>query len=69
MKLVWVLQNISDLQEGVANKEAVYGGVDCWLLYKLTGEIIYFIFLLPHLYSIILINVNYMSVIHGENFV
>lgn len=56
MKLVWVLQNIPGLREAAANGEAVYGGVDCWLLYKLTGKIIYILF--PQLYSIILIDIK-----------
>ncbi|KAG5326103.1 GLPK kinase, partial [Acromyrmex heyeri] len=38
LKLVWVLQNISDLREAVQNEEVAFGGVDCWLLYKLTGK-------------------------------
>ncbi|XP_012232635.1 putative glycerol kinase 5 [Linepithema humile] len=38
LKLVWVLQNIPGLREAAVNGEAVYGGVDCWLLYKLTGR-------------------------------
>ncbi|XP_020294848.1 putative glycerol kinase 5 [Pseudomyrmex gracilis] len=38
MKLVWALQNIPALREAVANGEAAFGGVDCWLLYKLTGK-------------------------------
>ncbi|GAB1866198.1 Putative glycerol kinase 5 [Camponotus japonicus] len=38
LKLVWVLQNISGLREAASNGEMAFGGVDCWLLYKLTGK-------------------------------
>ncbi|XP_018403373.1 PREDICTED: putative glycerol kinase 5 [Cyphomyrmex costatus] len=38
LRLVWVLQNIPSLREAVANEEVAFGGVDCWLLYKLTGK-------------------------------
>ncbi|XP_011881033.1 PREDICTED: putative glycerol kinase 5 [Vollenhovia emeryi] len=38
LKLVWALQNISGLREATNNEEVAFGGVDCWLLYKLTGK-------------------------------
>ncbi|CAL1676357.1 unnamed protein product [Lasius platythorax] len=38
LKLVWVLQNVPGLREAASNGEAAFGGVDCWLLYKLTGK-------------------------------
>lgn len=38
LRLVWALQNVPGLQEAVNNGNAVFGGVDCWLLYKLTGR-------------------------------
>jgi len=43
LKLVWALQNIPSLREAVSNEDVAFGGVDCWLLYKLTGKIIFFI--------------------------
>jgi len=39
LKLVWALQNIPSLREAVYNEDVAFGGVDCWLLYKLTGKI------------------------------
>ncbi|XP_011648355.1 putative glycerol kinase 5 isoform X1 [Pogonomyrmex barbatus] len=38
LKLVWVLQNIPGLREAASNGEVAFGGVDCWLLNKLTGK-------------------------------
>ncbi|XP_012528178.1 putative glycerol kinase 5 [Monomorium pharaonis] len=38
LKLVWVLENIPGLREAAQADEVAYGGVDCWLLYKLTGN-------------------------------
>ncbi|XP_024872657.1 putative glycerol kinase 5 isoform X2 [Temnothorax curvispinosus] len=38
LKLVWALQNIPNLREAAYNEEVAFGGVDCWLLYKLTGR-------------------------------
>lgn len=38
MRLMWALQNIPELQEAAQSGNAVFGGVDCWLLYKLTGN-------------------------------
>lgn len=37
LRLMWALQHIPGLKEAGANGTAVFGGVDCWLLYKLTG--------------------------------
>lgn len=38
LRLLWVLQHVPGLQEATNNGNAVFGGVDCWLLYKLTGK-------------------------------
>ncbi|XP_057324048.1 putative glycerol kinase 5 [Microplitis mediator] len=38
LRLMWALQNIPGLQEAAQSGSAVFGGVDCWLLYKLTGK-------------------------------
>ncbi|KAH0539310.1 putative glycerol kinase 5 [Cotesia glomerata] len=38
LRLMWVLQNIPGLREAAQSGKAVFGGVDCWLLYKLTGK-------------------------------
>jgi glycerol kinase len=36
-KLLWLLENDSQLKEKVSQGEVYFGTVDCWLLYKLTG--------------------------------
>ncbi|XP_033228077.1 putative glycerol kinase 5 isoform X2 [Belonocnema kinseyi] len=38
LRLLWAVQNVPGLQEAAIRGKAVYGGVDCWLLYKLTGK-------------------------------
>ncbi|XP_043277872.1 putative glycerol kinase 5 [Venturia canescens] len=38
LRLSWALQNVPGLREAATSGEAVFGGVDCWLLYKLTGQ-------------------------------
>ncbi|XP_078048805.1 glycerol kinase 5 [Augochlora pura] len=38
LRLLWALQHVPGLQEAVNSRNAVFGGVDCWLLYKLTGR-------------------------------
>lgn len=38
-KLLWLLENYSELKEKVQNGEVYFGTVDCWLLYKLTNGI------------------------------
>ncbi|XP_076173094.1 glycerol kinase 5 isoform X2 [Ptiloglossa arizonensis] len=38
LRLLWALQHVPGLQEAANNGNAVFGGVDCWLLYKLTGR-------------------------------
>ena len=38
LKLLWALQHVPGLQEATNNGNAVFGGLDCWLLYKLTGR-------------------------------
>lgn len=37
LRLSWALQNIPGLKEDGLNGKAVFGGIDCWILYKLTG--------------------------------
>lgn len=36
-KLLWLLENNSELKEKTAKGEVYFGTVDCWLLYKLTN--------------------------------
>lgn len=38
LRLAWALQHVPGLKEAAIGKRAIYGGVDCWLLYKLTGK-------------------------------
>jgi len=37
-KIEWLLENVDDLRERATSGRAVFGTVDAWLLYKLTGE-------------------------------
>lgn len=37
LRLTWALQHIPGLYEAAQSGKAVFGGVDSWLLYKLTG--------------------------------
>ncbi|MDD2231590.1 MAG: glycerol kinase GlpK [Sphaerochaetaceae bacterium] len=36
-KIAWLLDNVPELKEKAASGEAVFGTIDCWLIYKLTG--------------------------------
>ena len=38
LRLLWALQHVPGLQEAASNGNAVFGGVDCWLMHKLTGR-------------------------------
>ncbi|XP_015118060.1 putative glycerol kinase 5 [Diachasma alloeum] len=38
LRLAWALDHTPGLREAAASGKAVFGGVDCWLLYKLTGK-------------------------------
>ncbi|KAF7997454.1 hypothetical protein HCN44_006025 [Aphidius gifuensis] len=38
LRFNWALQNIPGLKEDGLNGKAVFGGIDCWILYKLTGK-------------------------------
>ncbi|XP_076238724.1 glycerol kinase 5 isoform X2 [Calliopsis andreniformis] len=38
LRLLWALQHVPGLQEAANNGTAVFGGIDSWLLYKLTGR-------------------------------
>ncbi|XP_076283864.1 glycerol kinase 5 isoform X1 [Lasioglossum baleicum] len=38
LRLLWALQHVPGLQAAVDSGNAVFGGVDCWLLHKLTGR-------------------------------
>ncbi|OAD62930.1 Putative glycerol kinase 5 [Eufriesea mexicana] len=38
LRLLWALQHVPGLQEAANNGNAVFGGVDSWLLYKLTVQ-------------------------------
>ncbi|KAK2576501.1 hypothetical protein KPH14_005824 [Odynerus spinipes] len=38
LRLLWTLQHVPGLREAITNDKVAFGGVDCWLLYKLTGK-------------------------------
>ncbi|XP_068975832.1 glycerol kinase 5 isoform X1 [Bombus flavifrons] len=38
LRLLWALQNVPGLQEAANEGNALFGSIDCWLLYKLTGK-------------------------------
>ena len=38
MRLLWVLDNVPGLREAAERNELMFGCVDSWLLYKLTGK-------------------------------
>ncbi|KAH0946986.1 hypothetical protein HN011_006730 [Eciton burchellii] len=38
LKLVWAFEHVPGLREAASNGEVAFGGVDCWLLYRLTGK-------------------------------
>ncbi|XP_013187685.1 putative glycerol kinase 5 [Amyelois transitella] len=38
LRLCWALQNIPDLKAAADNGDAMFGTLDCWLLYKLTDS-------------------------------
>ncbi|XP_015516346.1 putative glycerol kinase 5 isoform X1 [Neodiprion lecontei] len=38
LRLTWALHNVPGLKEAAMGGKAVFGGVDCWLLYKFTGK-------------------------------
>jgi glycerol kinase len=38
-KIVWLLENVDGLRERAEQGRAVFGTVDAWLIYKLTGEL------------------------------
>ncbi|XP_012258819.2 putative glycerol kinase 5 [Athalia rosae] len=38
LRLMWALHHVPGLKEAATGGKALYGGVDCWLLYKLTGK-------------------------------
>jgi len=38
MRLLWALENIPELKKAVSEGDAMFGCVDTWLLYKLTGN-------------------------------
>ena len=44
LRLLWALDNVEGLREAADSGKAVFGGVDSWLLYKLTGIFLYFTF-------------------------
>jgi glycerol kinase len=37
-KIAWLLENVAGLRERVRNGTAVFGTIDSWLIFKLTGE-------------------------------
>ncbi|XP_021931415.1 putative glycerol kinase 5 isoform X2 [Zootermopsis nevadensis] len=37
LRLVWVLENVEELQKAVKCHDAMFGTIDTWLLYRLTG--------------------------------
>lgn len=46
-KILWLLENVPGLRAAALAGEAVFGTVDTWLIYKLTGAVlVLFLFLL-----------------------
>eukprot|EP00003_Mantamonas_plastica_P031630 TRINITY_DN830_c0_g1_i2.p1 TRINITY_DN830_c0_g1~~TRINITY_DN830_c0_g1_i2.p1 ORF type:complete len:289 (+),score=44.64 TRINITY_DN830_c0_g1_i2:380-1246(+) len=37
MKLLWVMENVPAVQEAIANDTAMFGTIDTWLIWNLTG--------------------------------
>ncbi|XP_023288385.1 putative glycerol kinase 5 [Orussus abietinus] len=38
LRLNWILQHVPGLKEAASRGRVMFGGVDCWLLYKFTGK-------------------------------
>ncbi|RVE52718.1 hypothetical protein evm_002591 [Chilo suppressalis] len=38
LRLQWAVNNITELKTAIENDDAMFGTLDCWLLYKLTGN-------------------------------
>ncbi|XP_034935430.1 putative glycerol kinase 5 isoform X2 [Chelonus insularis] len=38
LRLMWALDHVPGLKEAAENGKAVFGGIDSWILYKLTGK-------------------------------
>ena len=43
-KILWLLENVPGLRGAALAGEAVFGTVDTWLIYKLTGAVLVFYF-------------------------
>jgi glycerol kinase len=39
-KIAWLLENVDDLRERAVQGRAVFGTIDSWLIYKLSGELV-----------------------------
>ncbi|XAR50524.1 Glycerol kinase [Bertholletia excelsa] len=39
MKLLWLLENVDDVKAAVAKKDALFGTIDTWLIWNLTGGV------------------------------
>ena len=38
MRLLWMLDHVPGLRDAADRNEVMFGGVDTWILYKLTGK-------------------------------
>lgn len=39
MKLIWLMENVDAVKEGIEKKDALFGTVDSWLIWNLTGGV------------------------------
>lgn len=40
-KITWLMENVPNIQQAVVDKRALFGTIDTWLLYQLTGQTSY----------------------------
>ncbi|CAJ1951327.1 unnamed protein product [Sphenostylis stenocarpa] len=39
LKLLWLMENVDDVKEAIKNKDALFGTIDTWLIWNLTGGV------------------------------
>lgn len=39
MKLIWLMENVDAVKEGIKKKDALFGTIDSWLIWNLTGGV------------------------------
>jgi len=39
-KILWLMKNVPGIKEGIKNNDVIFGTIDTWLIYKLTGELL-----------------------------